>query len=146
VGKTISNPGPNINLKCSERLNDAIAVLKKFPIVRYDFLRQDRLDGLAANPLGFVNRKVENMWVNYKKKANTGPVKVEPKPTGKKRTLSEMEQQVDANGLPTGNVDAITQPGPKRAKATPKKRGSQTTVPKSEAATPMDVKEEDEIM
>jgi hypothetical protein len=150
VGKTISNPGPNINLKCSERLNDAIAVLKKFPIVRYDFLRQDRLDGLAANPLGFVNRKVENMWVNYKKKANIGPVKeepVRPEPTGKKRTLSEMEQQVDANGLPTGNVGATTQPGPKRAKAGPKKRGSQVTVPKNKVATPMDVKEEDdEIM
>jgi hypothetical protein len=155
VGKTISNPGPNINLKCSERLNEAIAVLKNFPIVRYDFLRQDRLDGLAANPLGFVNRKIENMWVNYKKKPNTGPVKIEPvkpEPAGKKRTLSEMEQQVDANGLPTGNVDATTQPAPKRAKAAPKKHGSQATVPKSEASTPMEdetpvgVKEEDELM
>ena len=36
VGKTISNPGPNINLKCSERINEAIEVLKKFPIVRYE--------------------------------------------------------------------------------------------------------------
>lgn len=162
VGKAISNPGPNISLKCSERINEAIEVLKNFPIVRYDFLRQDRLDGLAANPLGFVNRKIENMWVNYKKKAGTGPVKVEQikaepttdatkgKVAGKKRGLAEMEQQLDANGLPTGNT--TTQPGRKRAKATPKKRASQVVAPKSEAAVPMegetraDVKDEDEIM
>jgi hypothetical protein len=149
VGKTISNPGPNINLKCSERINEAIEVLKKFPIVRYDFIRQDRLDGLAANPLGFVNRKIENMWVNYKKKHNTGPVKEEPvkaEPTGKKRTAAEMEQQLDANGLPTGTVSATIQPGPKRTKAAPKKRGSQAPAPKNEAATSMDVKEEDEML
>ena len=149
VGKTISNPGPNINLKCSERINEAIEVLKKFPIVRYDFIRQDRLDGLAANPLGFVNRKIENMWVNYKKKHNTGPVKeepVKPEPAGKKRTASEMEQQLDANGLPTGTEGATTQPGPKRTKAAPKKRASQAPAPKNEAATPMDVKEEDKMV
>ena len=124
-------------------------MLKKFPIVRYDFIRLDRLDGLAANPLGFVNRKIENMWVNYKKKHNTGPVKEEPvkaEPTGKTRTAAELEQQLDANGLPTGPVSATIQPGPKRTKAAPKKRGSQAPAPKNEAATPMDVKEEDKMV
>jgi hypothetical protein len=160
VGKTIANPGPNIYLKCSERINNAIYVLAKYPIVRYDFLRQDRLDGLAANPFGFVNRKIENMWVNYKKKHNTGPVKVEPvktEPTvadgaaipkgnvrGKKRPASEMLQQVDANGLPTGGVSATNQPTRKRPKPPPKKRGSQAKVPPSQVATPMQVKGEND--
>jgi hypothetical protein len=160
VGKTIANPGPDITLKCSERVNSAISVLARFPIVRYDFLRQDRLDGLATNPHGFVNRKIENMWVNYKKKPNTGPVKIEPvkaepadgadaikgKVNGKKRRASAMDRQVDANGLPTGIVVAVTtQPQRKKSKPAPKKRGSQAMVPSSEVATPMDVKEEDEI-
>jgi hypothetical protein len=160
VGKTIANPGPNIHLKCSERINNAISVLAKFPIVRYDFLRQDRLDGLAANPLGFVNRKVENMWVNYRKKHNTGPVKEEPaKPVkpepavsdgtvatksnlrGKKRTAAQMEQQLDANGLPTGGVGATTR---KKRKPAPRKRASQAKVPSSQVTTPMQVKGEDD--
>jgi hypothetical protein len=161
VGKTIANPGPNIHLKCSERINNAISVLAKFPIVRYDFLRQDRLDGLAANPLGFVNRKVENMWVNYRKKHNTGPVKEEPakpvkaKPAitsngteatksnlrGKKRTAAQMEQQFDANGLPTGGMGANTR---KKQKPAPRKRASQVKVPSSQVTTPMQVKGEDD--
>jgi hypothetical protein len=160
VGKTIANPGPNIYLKCSERIHSAIHVLAKYPIVRYDFLRQDRLDGLAANPLGFVNRKIENMWVNYKKKHNTGPVKEEPvktEPTvadgtdvpkgnvrGKKRPASEMLQQVDANGLPTGGVAATHQSTRKRPKPQPKKRGSRAKVPPSQVATPMQVKDEND--
>ena len=135
-------------------------MLAKFPIVRYDFLRQDRLDGLAANPLGFVNRKVENMWVNYRKKHNTGPVKEEPaKPVksepapsdgtvatksnlrGKKRTAAQMEQQLDANGLPTGGVGATTR---KKQKPAPRKRASQAKVPSSQVTTPMQVKGEDD--
>jgi len=142
VGKTIANPGPNTRLICSERINQAITVLEKFPIVRYDFLKQDRLDGLAANPGGFVSRKIDNMWVNYKKKHKTGPVKeesVKTEPATKKRKASEAEQQSDANGQPAGDVDP-KQSKRKKVKATPKKRGSQ--------AKPKQVKDEDgdEIM
>jgi len=131
VGKTIANPGPNIHLKCSDRINAAISVLEKFPIVRYDFLKQDRLDGLAANPEGFVNRKIDNMWVNYKKKHNTGPVKEEPVKTeagtAKKRKASGAEQPFDTNGRYTGELGG-SQSKPKRARATPKKHASQVTL------------------
>lgn len=94
VSKCISNGGSNVTLKCSERLKAAIQALKDYSIVKYDFLKQERLDGLAASPRGFVHRKVENMFVNYKKKKGTGPVRIEEeavtasKAKGKKRKLS----------------------------------------------------------
>jgi hypothetical protein len=77
VNKTISNGGADLKLKCSERINAAIKAIEEYSIVKYDFLKQDRLEALAASPIGFVSRKVENMWVNYKKKVGTGPVKSE---------------------------------------------------------------------
>lgn len=94
VSKCISNGGANVTLKCSERLKAAIQALKDYSIVKYDFLKQERLDGLAASPRGFVHRKVENMFVNYKKKKGTGPVRIEEeavtasKAKGKKRKFS----------------------------------------------------------
>jgi hypothetical protein len=77
VAKTISNGGADLTMKCSERINAAIKAIEDYSIVKYDFIKQDRLQALAASPTGFVARKVENMWVNYKKKPGTGPVKVE---------------------------------------------------------------------
>lgn len=84
VAKTISNSGPDITMKCSERLEAAIKALEDYSIVQYDFLKQERLGGLAASPQGFAQRKIDNMFVNYKKAAekkhgaNAKPAKVEP--------------------------------------------------------------------
>jgi hypothetical protein len=157
VGKTIANPGPNVTLKCSERITNAITVLEKFPIVRYDFLKQDRLDGLAANPVGFVNRKIENMWVNYKKKPNTGAVKEEVVKNelassggadfnAKKRKAGLLSQQCSADDYTMSDLDNDTQPQRKKAKATSKKRRSHSMVASSGVARPMEVKEEDMIL
>jgi hypothetical protein len=77
VGKTISNGGAEITIKCSERINAAITAIEDYAIVKYDLLRQDRLEGLLASPSGFYSRKVENMCVNYKKKKNAEQVRTE---------------------------------------------------------------------
>ena len=75
--KAISNGTVDIETKCSERMNAAITAIEEYTIVRYDFLRQERLDAFCASPRGFVGRKIENCFVNYKKKPGTGPVKLE---------------------------------------------------------------------
>jgi hypothetical protein len=77
VGKTIANGGADLTSKCSERIDAAITAIEEYSIVKYDFLRQDRLEALLANPSGFTARKRENCWVNYKKKKTVGPVKTE---------------------------------------------------------------------
>lgn len=77
VGKTIANGGADLTSKCSQRINAAITAIEEYSIVKYDFLRQDRLEALLANPSGFTCRKRENCWVNYKKKKTVGPVKTE---------------------------------------------------------------------
>jgi hypothetical protein len=41
VGKTISNGGAEITIKCSERINAAITAIEDYAIVKYDLLRQD---------------------------------------------------------------------------------------------------------
>jgi hypothetical protein len=76
-GKTVSNGSVDVTMKCSARLNAAIAAIGEYPIVKYDFLRQERLVALIASPRGFYSRKVENMGVNYKKKKGVGPVRIE---------------------------------------------------------------------
>ena len=77
VGKTIANGGAETTIKCSERINAAITAIEEYSIVKYDFLRLDRLEGLLASPSGFVKRKAENMLVNYKKKKDSKMVKKE---------------------------------------------------------------------
>ena len=77
VGKTIANGGAETTIKCSERINAAITAIEEYAIVKYDFLRLDRLEGLLASPPGFVKRKAENMLVNYKKKKDSRKVKKE---------------------------------------------------------------------
>lgn len=77
VNKTISNGGADVKLKCSERINAAIKAIEDYSIVKYDFLRQDRHEALISSPSGFVARKQENCFVNYKKKPGSGPVKIE---------------------------------------------------------------------
>lgn len=77
VGKTISNGGAEITIKCSERINAAITAIEDYAIVKYDLLRQDRLEGLLASPSGFHRRKEENMLVNYKKKKNAKQLRTE---------------------------------------------------------------------
>ncbi|KAM0712594.1 hypothetical protein Q7P35_000040 [Cladosporium inversicolor] len=72
-GKAISNGGSDVKSKCSERLNAAITAIEDYSIVKYDFLRRDRLEALLASPAGFVSRKVENMGVKYKKKRKDRP-------------------------------------------------------------------------
>ena len=73
-GKAISNGSVDVTMKCSERINAAITAIGEYSIVKYDFLRRERLGALLATPKGFVGRKVENMLNNYKKK-DDGPVK-----------------------------------------------------------------------
>ena len=77
VGKTIANGGADLKSKCSDRINAAITAMEEYSIVKYDFLRQDRLEALLASPAGFTARKIENCYVNYKKKKTVGPVKTE---------------------------------------------------------------------
>jgi hypothetical protein len=76
-GKSVANGSVDITTKCSARLNAAIAAIGEYSIVKYDFLRQERLEGLIASPKGFWARKQENCFVNYKKKETSGPVKLE---------------------------------------------------------------------
>lgn len=68
VLRTVAVGGSDPYLKCSERIHAAISTLEKLTIVRYDVLRVERLADLAANPKGFGERKIENLWVNYGKK------------------------------------------------------------------------------
>lgn len=68
VLRTVAVGGSDPYLKCSERIRAAISTLEKLTIVRYDLLRVERLADLAANPKGFGERKVENLWINYGKK------------------------------------------------------------------------------
>jgi len=77
VGKTVANGSAEITIKCSERINAAITAIEEYAIVKYDFLRLDRLEGLLASPSGFVKRKVDNMQINYKKKKDSEKVKKE---------------------------------------------------------------------
>lgn len=74
-GKAIANGSVDDTMKCSERINAAITAIEEYSIVKYDFLRQERLEALLASPRGFCSRKIENMWVNYKKKEDAGPVR-----------------------------------------------------------------------
>jgi hypothetical protein len=76
-GKSVANGSVDITTKCSARLNAAIAAIGEYSIVKYDLLRQERLEGLIASPRGFWARKQENCFVNYKKKETSGPVKLE---------------------------------------------------------------------
>lgn len=101
VAKTISNGGANTTMKCSQRLDASIKALEEYSIVKFDFLKQDRLDGLAASPRGFVARKVENMFVNYKKKKGTGPVKVEEKVKTEESEGKSKRKRKDSSPLPS---------------------------------------------
>lgn len=67
-GKAVANGGSDVKSKCSERINAAIIAIEEYSIVKYDFLCLDRLGALLASPSGFVKRKIENVWVNFKKK------------------------------------------------------------------------------
>jgi hypothetical protein len=44
--------------------------------VRYDLLKRERLAAIVASPQGFYRKKVDNLFVNYKKRGNAGEVKV----------------------------------------------------------------------
>ena len=53
--------------KCSERLEKIIDAIADYGIVRFDVIRNTRLDDLAANPRYFVSRKVCNFNGNRRK-------------------------------------------------------------------------------
>lgn len=98
VSKTIHG-SPALNLKCSERIVKATEALRKLAIIRYDFVKQERLHALAASPEGFVVRKVQNMWLNYdrkvakqtyRKQQANGDGAAVGKSRGKKRSATEM--------------------------------------------------------
>lgn len=124
VCKTISNGGPNLELKCSERIEKAINALQKYPIVRLDLVKLERLHGLLASPDGFVTRKIDNMWQNssrkYKKlaqeKADGEGGGAEAKGKGRKRKAAEVSD------------DSIEPPAPapkkKKTAAAPKSKES----------------------
>lgn len=116
VGKTIANGGADLKSKCSDRINAAITAIEEYSIVKYDFLRQDRLDALLASPAGFVARKVENCYVNYKKKKTVGPVK-------------------------TGNEEKVSRTAPKAKSQGKRKRNNEPSPPTSDDES----EEEDEI-
>lgn len=114
VCKTISNGGPNLELKCSERIEKAINALEKYPIVRLDLVKLERLHGLLASPDGFVTRKIDNMWQNssrkYKKlaqeKADGEEGGAGAKGKGKKRKAAEVSDD---------SIESAA-PGPKKKK------------------------------
>lgn len=81
-GKAVSNGSVDVTTKCSERMKAATTAIREYPIVKYDFLRRERLDALLASPRGFVGRKTENMTNNYQKKQGVGPVKLEAEESG----------------------------------------------------------------
>lgn len=143
VAKTISNSGPDITMKCSERLEAAIKALEDYSIVQYDFLKQERLGGLAASPQGFAQRKIDNMFVNYKKAAEKKAAakkdgeeakraKVEPSQDdgttkkGRKRKAAQTptaDDEEDEEDASEDDPDAAYTPAParKKAKATSKR-------------------------
>lgn len=122
VAKTIANGGADLNMTCSQRLAAAIGALGHFTIARYDLLKLERLDALAASPDGFVSRKVSNMWLNFKRKdpgeAAGGK--------GKKRAAPAVESDDDEDGPGAGGDTALTESPMKKVKtegnATPKSR------------------------
>ena len=90
--------------KCSRRINAAIKAIEEYSIVKFDFIKQVRLEALAASPAGFVSRKMENCFVNYKKKtekAGTGPAKAEneeKKTVAAPRTKTQTKSQAKSQG------------------------------------------------
>jgi hypothetical protein len=76
VPSTIVTGGENTTMKCSARMEAAIKALEEYPIVRYDLLKRERLAAIVASPQGFYRKKVDNLFVNYKKRGNAGEVRV----------------------------------------------------------------------
>jgi hypothetical protein len=76
VPSTIVTGGENTTMKCSARMGAAIKALEEYPIVRYDLLKRERLAAIVASPQGFYRKKVDNLFVNYKKRGNAGEVRV----------------------------------------------------------------------
>jgi hypothetical protein len=75
VPSTIIIGGMDTTTKCSTRIETAILALEQYPILRFDLLKQERLDALVANPVGFYRKKVDNCVVNFNK-TKKGPAKI----------------------------------------------------------------------
>lgn len=121
VNKRIGNKGAETQLKCSERLEGAIKALEEYSIVRYDLLMQERLNGLAASPNGFAQRKVENMWVNLIKKDPKKAVRTTPAKS-RKRKAADADEDENHGDQPTSQFEnEASMPVPKKVRAASKK-------------------------
>lgn len=67
-GYRLSTKAANDQLKCTQRLDQAIAVTKDYAIIRSDILSHLKIEEFCANPEGFIQSKIDNLWVNFNKK------------------------------------------------------------------------------
>ena len=109
VLRTVAVGGSNPHLKCSDRVRAAITTLETFPIVRYDLMRAERLVDFAANPKGFGERKVENLWINYAKKRDRAPHLKKEMPLEAKAAAPAPAHGVPQGLATSGQVLASTQ-------------------------------------
>lgn len=71
VTTSIITNGIPSKFKCSERLAYIVSVLEKYALVRLDVLRSWHVDEIAADPEGFIKRKITNCWNNGQRAEKT---------------------------------------------------------------------------
>ena len=91
--------------KCSVRLENCIAVLKEYAIVRFDVFNGFNVEEFAASPHAFASRKVQNLWVNYNKAVNKDKAD-----KARKASVAEGEQNDDDKELETEAVTKKKRP------------------------------------
>jgi hypothetical protein len=114
VPSTIVTGGDDKTMKCSTRIETAIQALEQYPIVRYDLLKRERLEAILASPLGFFRRKVENMFVNYKKKGDSGDVRVKKEDSNETPVASDKPtatKKRKASPLASSKTDEVSNAG-----------------------------------
>jgi hypothetical protein len=119
VPSTIVTGGENTTMKCSARIEVAIKALEEYPIVRYDFLKRERLAAIVASPQGFYRKKVDNLFVNYKKRGDVGEVRVKnqdanetqaasDKPTATKKRKNSPLASSDTDEVPNAGDNSLS--------------------------------------
>lgn len=71
VTTSIITNGVPSKFKCSERLAYIVSILEKYALVRLDVLRSWHVDEIAADPEGFIKRKITNCWNNGQRAEKT---------------------------------------------------------------------------
>ena len=73
-GFAFSSFKADTSLRCSKRLEEAIAMIEGYGILRYDILAERKFKDkdFAKSPVKYVQGKFQNLWVNYGKAVRNG--------------------------------------------------------------------------